>query len=148
MKKQELYKGIIGDVISLTENIEDNIANYANISSLLFYALADINWAGFYLLKDEQLILGPFQGRPACVAIPLGKGVCGTAAEKRKTIIVPDVHTFPGHIACDPHSRSEIVVPMIKNNKLMGVLDIDSPLPDRFDMEDAYFLEKIVALIT
>jgi len=119
----------------------DRIANAANLSALLFMALPDINWAGFYFLEGDQLLLGPFQGKPACVSIPVGKGVCGTAAVTQATQRVADVHAFPGHIVCDVESCSEIVVPLIKNGRLIGVLDIDSPLPDRFSAGDQSVIE-------
>ena len=122
-------------------------ANLANISALLYTALEDVNWAGFYLLEGETLVLGPFQGNPACVEIPCGKGVCGTAAASDKTQLVPDVHAFPGHIACDSASRSEIVVPIHSRGKVCGVLDIDSPSLSRFTEADREGLEKLVRLI-
>ncbi|KAF4322878.1 hypothetical protein G195_004096 [Phytophthora kernoviae 00238/432] len=110
--------------------------------------MTDTNWVGFYLYDGKELVLGPFQGLPACIRIPLGRGVCGTSASERRTMVVEDVHAFPGHIACDAASNSEIVVPIIKNGELYGVLDIDSPLKNRFDDEDRIFLEKAVSLIT
>ena len=113
----------------------------ANAAALLFEALADVNWAGFYLLRGDRLVLGPFQGKVACIHIPLGKGVCGTAAQRDETQLVPDVHAFPGHIACDSASRSEIVIPLHQDGRVIGVLDIDSPLPDRFSREDQAGLE-------
>lgn len=125
----------------------DWLANLANAASLLDLHLDNINWAGFYLWRDDQLILGPFMGKPACVRIPLGKGVCGTAAERRETIVVPDVHAFPGHIACDAASRSEIVVPIVVEDRLIGVLDIDAPIVERFDDEDREHLEQFVAIL-
>ena len=123
----------------------DMIANMANIAALIFEALPDLNWAGFYLVKDGQLVLGPFQGRVACTRIPFGKGVCGTVARDRQTVVVPDVHAFPGHIACDAASASEIVVPVVMENELLGVLDIDSPRRDRFSDRDRALLEAVVA---
>lgn len=120
------------------------IANLANASALLAQSLDRINWCGFYLLRGEELVLGPFQGKPACVRIPLGKGVCGTAAQRRETLIVPDVSEFPGHISCDAASRSEIVVPLLEGKTLRGVLDIDSPEPGRFDEADRAGLERFV----
>ena len=126
---------------ALTEGVTERVSNLANAASLLWYALEDINWAGFYLLRGDALALGPFMGRPACVRIPLGRGVCGTAAEKNETLVVPDVHRFPGHIACDAASRSEIVVPLRVNGALYGVLDIDSPVPARFADADRQGLE-------
>ncbi|GBQ26350.1 hypothetical protein AA12717_2329 [Gluconacetobacter sacchari DSM 12717] len=125
----------------------DLIANAANVAALLFEALPDINWAGFYFLRDDQLVLGPFQGRVACTRIPLGKGVCGAAASARQTIVVPDVHAFPGHIACDTASASEIVVPLVVGDRLVGVLDIDSPLLDRFTPRDRQLVEQVAALL-
>jgi GAF domain-containing protein len=124
----------------------DVIANAANLSSLIFNGLDDLNWAGFYFLKDGILVLGPFQGNPACVRIEMGKGVCGTAAAKRETLIVEDVEKFPGHIACDVASRSEIVVPLVKNGTLIGVLDIDAPIRARFSVEDRLGLETLARL--
>jgi GAF domain-containing protein len=113
---------------------------------MVYHSLPDLNWAGFYLLKDGELVLGPFQGQPACLRIKLGQGVCGTAAQQRQTIVVPNVHDFPGHIACDSASNSEIVVPLLKNEELLGVFDVDSPLIDRFDDEDARGLNKLVEI--
>jgi GAF domain-containing protein len=124
------------------------LANLANTSSLLFSELKDLNWVGFYLCEGSELVLGPFQGKPACVRISIGKGVCGTAAENRKVIVVPDVHEFPGHIACDTASRSEVVVPMITaEGILVGVLDVDSPVLSRFTDEDARGLTSIVDIL-
>jgi L-methionine (R)-S-oxide reductase len=125
---------------------QDFIANAANTSALLFDALPDINWAGFYLLREGELVVGPFQGKPACVRIALGKGVCGTAAATRKTIVVRDVHEFPGHIACDAASQSEIVVPLLRDDVLLGVLDIDSPSIARFDDVDRRGIERLATL--
>jgi GAF domain-containing protein len=147
LSKPQLYAEIARELQSLIAGESDDIANLANASSLLFYSLPDLNWAGFYLLKDGGLVVGPFQGRPACVRIAMGKGVCGTAAQKRSTVIVPNVHEFPGHIACDSASNSEIVVPMIRGNELLGVLDIDSPKFERFDEQDQAGLEKIVKIL-
>lgn len=141
MSQQE---GLIDQAVALLSGQQDLIANAANLSSLLFYALEDVNWAGFYFLKDGALIVGPFQGRPACVSIPLGKGVCGTAAETLTVQRVADVHAFEGHIACDIASRSEIVLPLVRNGQLLGVLDLDSPLKNRFGEADQDLLEKIV----
>lgn len=133
-------KAMIGDETNF-------IANTANISALLFQELKDINWAGFYFLKNDELVLGPFQGKVACVRIPLNRGVCGAAATERKTLIVEDVHKFPGHIACDSASNSEIVVPILKDGELLGVIDIDSPLFNRFNESDKDALEKVAQLI-
>jgi GAF domain-containing protein len=116
------------------------------MAALLFEALPNLNWAGFYFLRGRELVLGPFQGKVACVRIALGKGVCGTAAERRETLVVADVHAFPGHIACDAASRSEIVVPLIHHDRLLGVLDLDSPEPGRFDLQDRLGLEAAVDL--
>ena len=124
----------------------DWIANAANISSLIFTSLPDLNWAGFYFLKGDTLVLGPFQGKPACVRIAIGRGVCGAAVEQRKTLRVDDVNAFPDHIACDSASRSELVVPLIKNGKILGVLDLDSPNPSRFSADDQAGLERMAAI--
>lgn len=131
---------------ALLSGQRDRIANAANLSALLYMELPDINWAGFYFLQGEQLVLGPFQGKPACVSIPLGKGVCGTAAESRTTQRVADVQAFAGHIACDLDSRSEIVVPLVRQEHLIGVLDIDSPLPDRFSAKEQTLMEEIALI--
>jgi len=125
----------------------DWLANLSNAAGVLWLLLEDINWAGFYLYKNEELILGPFQGRPACTHIKIGKGVCGTAAETKETQLIKNVHEFPGHIACDSASNSEIVVPIIKDDRLIGVLDIDSPVIGRFDEKDRKHLERFVAVI-
>jgi len=143
--KPELYENLVLQLRSLLEGERDFIANAGNFASLLYHSLPDLNWAGFYLLKDEELVLGPFQGKPACVRIKVGKGVCGVAAAQRETIIVANVHDFPGHIACDSASNSEIVVPLQKGGSLLGVLDIDSPQFGRFDEEDAQGLNRLVA---
>jgi L-methionine (R)-S-oxide reductase len=125
----------------------DGLANCANLTALIYETLPALNWAGFYFARGGELVLGPFQGRVACVRIGLGKGVCGTAAERRETLIVPDVHRFPGHIACDAASRSEIVVPLLRAGRILGVLDLDSPQPDRFDREDGEGLGALVQLL-
>ncbi len=132
---------------ALVHGEPDVIANMANISALLFNQLDDVNWAGFYLYKEDQLVLGPFQGLPACIRIPMGRGVCGTAAQTQQIQRIADVHAFEGHIACDAASNSEIVLPIVKNGKLVGVLDIDSPLHDRFSAEDQEVLTSIVAIL-
>ena len=142
--KAEMYSSLALQLRSLLEGERDFIANAANLSSLLYHSLPDLNWAGFYLLKEGELVLGPFQGKPACVRIAMGKGVCGTAAEQRQTVLVENVQEFPGHIACDSESNSEIVVPLIKDHQLIGVLDLDSPLFRRFDDEDARGLNELV----
>lgn len=125
----------------------DLIANTANFAALVYSSLPDLNWAGCYFLRGEQLVLGPFQGRPACVRIDIGRGVCGTAAQRRTSILVPDVHQFPGHIVCDPVSRSELVVPLIDGDRLIGVFDLDSPLPGRFGAADQAGIEAAVRLL-
>ena len=141
------YRMLLQQADELTKNIPHLISNLANISALLYSSLENINWVGFYLLEEETLILGPFQGRTACIEIPSGKGVCGTAAAEDKTQLVPDVHLFPGHIACDSASRSEIVIPIHKDGCVFGVLDIDSPLPSRFTEEDLAGLESLIRLL-
>jgi L-methionine (R)-S-oxide reductase len=145
--KTELYDQLASQLSSMLAGERDLIANAANFSSLIFHSLPDLNWAGFYFLQNDELVLGPFQGRPACVRIGMGKGVCGTAAQSRATTIVPDVHEFPGHIACDSASNSEIVLPLIKGEQLIGVLDLDSPIRGRFDDEDAAGLETLVRIL-
>jgi GAF domain-containing protein len=142
--KAELYSHLESQLRSLIDGERDFIANAANFSSLLYHSLPDVNWAGFYLLKEGELVLGPFQGKPACVRIEIGKGVCGTAAQQRQTIIVDNVHEFPGHIACDSASNSEIVVPLMREKELIGVLDLDSPSVARFDEQDAEGLNELV----
>ncbi len=141
------YPALCAQLRSLTEGVPHLIANYANASALLFDALEDVNWAGFYFLEGDVLVLGPFQGKPACISIPLGRGVCGTAAEKNETQLVYDVHDFPGHIACDSASNSEIVVPLRAGGAVYGVLDIDSPLIGRFTAEDQAGLEAFARLL-
>jgi GAF domain-containing protein len=145
--KPALYQELARELAALIAGERDLIANLANSAALLFHSLPDLNWAGFYLLKDGELVVGPFQGKPACVRIALGKGVCGTAAAQRATQLVRNVHEFPGHIACDSASNSEIVVPMIRNGELIGVLDLDSPKLARFDEQDQEGLEKFVATL-
>lgn len=145
--KSDLYDHLASQLSSLLAGERDLIANAANFSSLIFHSLPDLNWAGFYFAKDGDLVLGPFQGKPACVRIRIGQGVCGRAAAKCATTIVPNVHEFPGHIACDSASHSEIVVPLIKNKEFLGVLDLDSPSPARFDDEDAAGLEELVQIL-
>lgn len=145
--KKECYRMMQEQLKALLENERNVIANLANASALLNLSLGDINWVGFYLMKQGELLLGPFQGKPACIHIPVGKGVCGTAVLEGKTQVVPDVHDFPGHIACDSASRSEIVVPIKVNGEIIGVLDIDSPLPGRFDAVDQEGLEPIAFIL-
>ncbi|MDP2514257.1 GAF domain-containing protein [Photobacterium damselae subsp. piscicida] len=145
--KAAFYKRLTQQALALIEGEKDLIANISNISALLNMELEDINWVGFYLLKDDQLVLGPFQGKPACVRIPVGRGVCGTAVSEKKVQRVTDVHAFPGHIACDAVSNSEIVLPLIVSGEVIGVLDIDSPSLSRFDQNDElgliYFIEEL-----
>lgn len=145
MQKQDFYQTLVNQADSLICDERNVIANMANISALLFTSLDDINWAGFYLVDTpKELVLGPFQGNPACIRIPVGKGVCGTAAQSLETQLVDDVHAFTGHIACDAASNSEIVIPVIKNGRLFAVLDIDSPRLARFDKQDQVGLEALV----
>jgi GAF domain-containing protein len=145
-EKPKLYASLVVQLLSLLKGEHDFIANAANFSALLFSSLPNVNWAGFYFLQDDELVLGPFQGNPACARIPLGKGVCGVAAERCETIIVPNVHEFPGHIACDVASNSEIVVPLFDGERLLGVLDLDSPTIGRFDDQDAEGLNELVTV--
>ncbi len=146
--KGEFYKLLNNQLRALLEGETFMIPNLSNAAALLAGALKDINWAGFYLIHDNELLLGPFQGKPACIHIPIGKGVCGTAVSESKTQLVPDVHEFPGHIACDSASRSEIVVPMYIKGEIVGVLDIDSPFRERFDQVDQEGLEEFVHILT
>ena len=147
LAKPELYAELARQIAGLTAGEPDATANLANAAAVLFWGLTDVNWAGFYLWDGRELVLGPFQGRPACIRIGLGRGVCGTAATERRTLVVPDVDAFPGHIPCDGASRSEVVVPLLAAGRLLGVLDIDSPMIARFDQEDAAGLERCVAAI-
>ena len=142
-----MYELIIEQLRALTGGVDDNISNLANAASLLYNSLENINWAGFYILRGDTLYVGPFMGKPACVRIAMGRGVCGTAASKMETLVVPDVHEFAGHIACDPDSRSEIVVPLIVDGRLFGVLDIDSPVKNRFTGEDRKGLEAFAEVL-
>jgi L-methionine (R)-S-oxide reductase len=142
--KEQNYELLIKQLDSLLEGEPDQTANLSNASALLNQFLDTVNWVGFYLMKEDELVLGPFQGLPACVRIADGKGVCGTATTERKTMLVADVHQFPGHIACDAQSQSEIVVPIIIDGDVYGVLDIDSPIKDRFDEVDQKYLEAFV----
>jgi len=145
--KPKTYEHLCAQLSSLFEGERDFIANAANFSSLLYHSLPDINWVGFYLLKNNELVLGPFHGQPACVRIAMGKGVCGSAAELRQTVVVENVHEFPGHIACDSASNSEIVVPLIREGQLIGVLDLDSPSLSRFNDEDAEGLNNLARIL-
>lgn len=147
MNKSEFYQSILGQVKAIISDESDLIANMANISAILFNAYDDVNWAGFYRMLDGELVLGPFQGQVACIRIPVGRGVCGTAVSSQKTQLVADVHQFSGHIACDALSNSEIVIPVFANNEVIAVLDIDSVTYDRFDDEDQQGLEAIVAVL-
>ncbi len=146
--RSEQFEAVLIQLEALIKDEPSAIANLANASALLKHAMPDTNWAGFYLFDGKELVLGPFQGLPACIRIPLARGVCGTAAAERRTLVVGDVHAFPGHIACDAASNSEIVVPLIKDDRLLGVLDIDSPLKHRFDDEERRFLERFAALVS
>ncbi len=141
------HKELCASLEALIQDVPHLTANLANASALLYDTLQDINWAGFYLYDGEKLVLNAFQGKPACIEIPLSRGVCGAAASERKTLVVPDVHAFPGHIACDSASRSEIVVPMVIRGELFGVLDIDSPSLDRFDENDRQGLEGFAKIL-
>lgn len=141
--KPGLYQELLVQVRGLLHGEQDLIANAANFASLVYHNLPDVNWLGFYFLKDRELVVGPFQGKPACVRIALGKGVCGTAALQQRSLVVPDVNQFPGHIFCDGASRSEIVVPLVHREMLLGVLDVDSPHLARFDAEDQVGFEQL-----
>ena len=143
----ELYRDLHAALDALTADEADEIANMANAAALLWQYLPDLNWAGFYRLVDGELVLGPFQGKPACIRIALGAGVCGAAAQSRETQRVADVHAFPGHIACDAASRSELVVPLVHGDRLIGVIDLDSPSPSRFDAADAAGVEALATLL-
>jgi GAF domain-containing protein len=147
VSKRELYDELNAQLASLFADESDGLANTANMAALFFEALPDLNWFGFYFLRGGELVLGPFQGKVACVRIAVGRGVCGTAAQAKQTVIVPDVHAFPGHIACDAASRSEIVLPLLQGNELLGVLDLDSPREGRFDDDDAQGLGVAVQLL-
>lgn len=147
LSKPAAYRELNQQLAALFAGERNGLANAANMCALLYQVLPDLNWAGFYFLQGGELVLGPFQGKVACVRIALDRGVCGTAAASRETLVVPDVHEFPGHIACDAASRSEIVVPLIKRGRLLGVLDLDSPLLARFDADDRSGLNAAVALL-
>lgn len=147
LSKAEGYAELTSQLRAILEGERNGLANAANMAALLFQTLPGLNWAGFYFLQGGELVLGPFQGKVACVRIAVGKGVCGTAAKRRETVIVPDVHLFPGHIACDAASRSEIVVPLVQDGRLLGVLDLDSPQLARFDGEDGAGLNAAVELL-
>ena len=143
----KLYPLLVQQLQSITENVPHKIANLANTSALLWEALDNLNWVGFYLREGDTLILGPFQGKVACIEIPMGRGVCGTAAARGETVRVEDVHAFPGHIACDSASNSEIVIPLFRNGEVVGVLDIDSPVLARFTPDDQICLEAVARVI-
>jgi L-methionine (R)-S-oxide reductase len=144
--KPEQYEQLAAQARAMVEGERDRIANAANLSALVYHALPELNWVGFYFYDGHELVVGPFQGLPACVRIALDRGVCGAAARTRETQRVADVHAFPDHIACDAASRSELVVPLVREGALVGVFDIDSPVPDRFDVEDQAGLERIAAI--
>ena len=141
------YEALCERLRALTEGVPHRVANLANAAALLYHTLPDLNWAGFYLMEGGRLVLGPFQGKPACIEIEVGRGVCGTAVKEGKTQLVPDVHLFPGHIACDSASNSEIVVPLRVGGGIVGVLDLDSPWPGRFGEEDRAGLEAFAAIV-
>lgn len=141
--KTELYADLAAAAKALVDGEPDGVANMANIAALIWQFLPNLNWAGFYRNVEDELVLGPFVGKPACIRIPLGRGVCGTAAASGETQVVPDVHAFPGHIACDADSRSELVVPVLRDGKVIAVIDLDSPTPGRFDDEDAAGLQLL-----
>ena len=147
-EKPGLYRELAAALDALTAGEPDPIANMANAAALLWEYLPDLNWAGFYFLRGDTLVLGPFQGKAACIRIPFGKGVCGAAAATRETQLVADVHAFPGHIACDAASRAELVVPIVSGDRVVAVIDLDSPEPSRFDEEDAAGIEQIARLLT
>lgn len=144
--KKEVYSLLEAQARALLADEDDAVANAANLSALLYHGLPALNWAGFYFLRGETLVVGPFQGKPACVRIPLGRGVCGTAAAERRTLVVDDVNAFDDHIACDVDSRSEIVVPLVRDDRVLGVLDLDAPVTGRFDADDQAGLECIASL--
>jgi L-methionine (R)-S-oxide reductase len=146
-EKRALYDELAAQLAALLTGESDPIANAANTAALVYHGLPDLNWAGFYFRHGGELVLGPFQGKPACVRIPWGQGVCGTAAARGAAVIVPDVHEFPGHIACDPNSRSELVVPLVKAGEVVGVLDLDSPVLARFDEADRAGVERLAAIL-
>ena len=147
LPKPARYRALAADAEALLAGEADPVANAANLAALLYHGLPGLNWAGFYFLKDGGLVLGPFQGKPACVRIALGRGVCGTAAARRASVLVPDVQRFPGHIACDAASRSELVVPLLHGQAVLGVLDLDSPRLARFDADDQAGCEALVAVL-
>ena len=145
--KPELYADLAEAAKALVQGEPDGVANMANIAALIWQFLPHLNWAGFYRTIEDELVLGPFVGKPACIRIPFGSGVCGTAAASGETQVVPDVHAFPGHIACDADSRSELVVPVLQGGKVVAVIDLDSPIADHFDAEDAAGIEALAAIV-
>jgi L-methionine (R)-S-oxide reductase len=147
MTKQALYDELARQLAALIAGEPDRIANAANMAALLYHAMPELNWAGFYFAKEGELVLGPFQGKPACVRIPWNQGVCGSAAARGRSIVVPDVHEFPGHIACDEASAAELVVPLLAQGRVVGVLDLDSPVRGRFDKEDRAGCERLAAIL-
>jgi L-methionine (R)-S-oxide reductase len=144
--KPRLYDGLARQLAALIDGERDLVANCANMAALIYHGLSELNWAGFYFARQGELVLGPFQGKPACIRIAWGEGVCGAAAARGSAIVVPDVHEFPGHIACDPESRSELVVPLVDDGRVLGVLDLDSPVAGRFDEDDRAGCERLVAI--
>ena len=147
MDKAALYRDLAEELDALLTGEVDHTANAANAAAAIYHSLPTLNWVGFYFLRDGELVLGPFQGKPACVRIPLGKGVCGSAAAERRSVLVPDVDAFPGHIACDSASRSELVIPLLDGDRLLGVLDMDSPDLARFDTDDLTGCEALAAIV-
>jgi GAF domain-containing protein len=145
--EEEHRRNVLRSIEHMTAGEHDLIANCANVASVLYHSLDAVNWAGFYLFDGTELVLGPFHGKPACIRIAIGRGVCGTSAAEKRTVVVPDVEVFPGHIACDAASRSEVVVPMIRAGVLVGVLDVDSPVADRFSQNDVALLEAVVNVL-
>ena len=145
--KAQFYEELRGQLSALVSGERDWLANFANAASLIFHALPNLNWAGFYLLRDGELVLGPFQGKPACIRIAVGRGVCGGAVAQGRTLVVPDVHAFPGHIACDAASRAELVAPLRVAGEIVGVLDLDSPQPGRFDEGDRLGCERLLTTL-
>ena len=147
LPKPELYRELAAAAAALTADEPDGVANMANVAALIWQFVPRLNWAGFYRVQGRELVLGPFAGKPACIRIPFGQGVCGASAASGETQVVPDVHAFPGHIACDAASRSELVVPVLREGNVIAVIDLDSPEPGRFDAEDARGIEALAALI-
>ena len=144
--KSRLYDELAQQLAALIDGERDLVANCANMAALIYHGLSKLNWAGFYFARQGELVLGPFQGKPACIRIAWGEGVCGAAAARGSAIVVPDVHEFPGHIACDPESRSELAVPLVDDGRVLGVLDLDSPVAGRFDEDDRAGCERLVAI--